>query len=296
MTTYALSAFGPNPNAGKSPNGAQGRGWGTGWPSCQTSRMVKVTNGDHSVNVRREISQLVLALFKITALRGYDINPKGKPNETWGFACRAIANTRTASNHSWGLAIDINATTNPYSAVFRTDIPPVVVNDWEVCGWYWGGRYTNKKDTMHFEFIGKPSDVAKYLAKAQGILAVLTKPKLPPASENTVDLDNISYAANGGYFHSGQVSAEDDARTVVEWLRDVEHLISAHDASVWEQMLRAAKASDRTADWKKAGAQYAGLIKRFQRANKLADDGVVGSLTKAKLLAALSADRYPAKN
>jgi hypothetical protein len=296
MTTYSRSAYGTNPNAGKSPNGAQSRGWGQGWPNCQTSKIVKVTNGDHSVNVRREISELILTLFKITAKLGYDINPPNQVNQTWGFACRAIANTHTPSNHSWGLAVDINSMTNPYSFTFKSDILPAAVHAWEVCGFYWGGRYTKKFDAMHFEYIGTPSDVAGHLAKAKLILASLMKPVEPPASNNTVDLDAIEYAAGGGFFHSGQKSAEDDARTVAVWLRDVRKCVSDRDVRVWEDRLKIAKGSDVRADWLAAGAQYAGLIKRFQVAQGLKADGIVGPTTRAKLLQALTASNYPAKN
>lgn len=191
MTSYPLSAYGSNPNAGKSPNGAASRGWGSGWPNCQTSKMVKVvSDAGHHVNVRREIGQLVATLFQIQVTRGYDPNP-GTLLQTWGFACRAIANTRTASNHSWGLAIDNRATENPYSTTFKSTIPPKVVNDWEVCGFYWGGRYTNKKDTMHFEYIGRPADVAGHLAKAKAILKSLqpgTPPSKPPTTPPEDDM------------------------------------------------------------------------------------------------------------
>lgn len=184
MANYPKSAYGSNPNAGKSPNGAQGRGWGTGWPNCQASKIVKVvSDAGHTVNVRREIGELVKTLFQIQVVRGYDPNPTSLL-QTWGFACRAIANTKRASNHSWGLAIDNRATENPYSTTFRSTIPPKVVNDWEACGFYWGGRYTTKYDTMHFEYIGTPAQVAGHLAKAKSILKSLT-PTVPPVTPPT---------------------------------------------------------------------------------------------------------------
>jgi hypothetical protein len=188
MTSYTKSAYGSNPNAGKSPNGAQGRGWGTGWPNCQSSKMVKVvSDAGHSVNVRREIAELVATLFEIQLIREYDPNPTSLL-QTWGFACRAIANTRRASNHSWGLAIDNRATENPYSTTFHSTIPPKVVNDWEVCGFYWGGRYSTKYDTMHFEYIGTPAEVAGHLAKARAILKSLQpQPDVPVTPPNTGD-------------------------------------------------------------------------------------------------------------
>jgi hypothetical protein len=186
MTNYSRSAYGSNPNAGKERNNAQQRGWGPGWPNCQSSKWVKVTNGDHSVVVRREIATLVATLLKITALMSYDINPRGQVNQTWGAACRAIRGTNTASNHSWALAVDINSLSNPMSTTFKSNIPPAVVHAWEVCGWYWGGRYTKRFDTMHFEFVGTPAQVALYTAKAVAILANLTKtPTKPPAQNPT---------------------------------------------------------------------------------------------------------------
>lgn len=193
MTSYPIGAYGPNPNAGKSPNGASARGWGSGWPNCQTSKMVKVvSDAGHSVNVRREIGPLVATLFQIQVIRGYDPNPTSLL-QTWGFACRAIANTRTASNHSWGLAIDNRATENPYSTTFKSTIPPKVVNDWEVCGFYWGGRYTNKKDTMHFEYIGTPAQVAGHLAKAKAILKSLTPSTPPITPDQPKDNDDMEF-------------------------------------------------------------------------------------------------------
>jgi hypothetical protein len=207
MTNYPIGAYGPNPNAGKSPNGASGRGWGEGWPNCQTSKMVKVVSDEgHTVNVRREIGTLVATLFQIQNIRGYDPNP-GTLLQTWGFACRAIANTKRASNHSWGLAIDNRATENPYSTTFSSTIPPKVVNDWEVCGFYWGGRYTVKKDTMHFEYIGRPADVAGHLTKARAILKSLmppTSPSTPPEGKPVTDytpeqLRAMMYGENAHY-------------------------------------------------------------------------------------------------
>lgn len=298
MTWYGKVAYGTNPNAGKSPNGASHRGWGSGWPNCQTSKMVKVTNGDHSMVVRREVAELFATLLKITAKLGYDVNPAGEVNQTWGFACRAIAGSQTPSNHSWGLAGDINSLSNPMSSKFQCNIPPAVVHDWEVCGFYWGGRYTQKSDTMHFEFIGTPAEVASYLAKAKAILDSLTPKPQPqtPTSKNKVDLDAVVYAATGGFFHSSQRSAEDDARTVAEWLRDKREYLSEKDVRIWEQLLRAAKESQLTTDWKAAGAQYAGLIKRFQVNQNLVADGIVGPKTREKLLAMLKADNYRVAN
>ncbi len=177
MSTVRTSraAFGKNPHAGASRNNASARGWGPGWPNCSTSKIVTVAKAGVRIPVRREVAELVGVLLTITELVGYDV----KAGQSWGFACRAIRNSRQASNHSWGLAVDINSTTNPFQAAFRTDLPPAAVKAWEDCNWYWGGRYERTADAMHFEYLGRPSDVAGDLKKAKAILAKLQAPAEP---------------------------------------------------------------------------------------------------------------------
>lgn len=164
MTWYKRSDYGANLHEGANRNNAQQRGWGTGWPNCQRSKMTSIVGGDVTVLVRREIASLVKTLMDITESRyGYEI----KIGQTWGYACRPIRGTQTPSNHSWGLAVDINSLSNPMQSTFKSDIPPAVVRMWEACGFYWGGRYMNRPDAMHFEYIGRPSDVARHTAKAK---------------------------------------------------------------------------------------------------------------------------------
>lgn len=181
MTAYKLKDYGPNPHAGANRNNANKRGWGSGWPNCQSTKMGRaVSPSGAAVTVRREIVPLIEVLFLITAEEGYRV----RKSDTGGFNCRPIAGTRIASNHSWGLAVDINWSTNPYSLVFKSDIPPAVVHAWEEAGFYWGGRYRIRKDTMHFEALFAPADVSKYLAIARKRLASLRgtdeKPKPAP--------------------------------------------------------------------------------------------------------------------
>jgi hypothetical protein len=62
------------------------------------------------------------------------------------------------SNHAYGIALDFNASTNPFtsSCENKFDIPPEVVKVFEKYGFRWGGRYPNKADYMHFEYCSKP--------------------------------------------------------------------------------------------------------------------------------------------
>ena len=93
------------------------------------------------------------------------------------------------SNHAWGLAIDINAGTNPirsYASIagatacmtpIQTDMPQWVIQTAEKWGLYWGGygwnsgcqststqRTVVSRDAPHFEFRGTPRQAAAIAA------------------------------------------------------------------------------------------------------------------------------------
>lgn len=54
------------------------------------------------------------------------------------------------STHSWGIAVDLNASTNQ----FRTcgDMDQRIVDEFEGRGWVWGGRWpAHYRDAMHFQ-------------------------------------------------------------------------------------------------------------------------------------------------
>jgi D-alanyl-D-alanine carboxypeptidase/Putative peptidoglycan binding domain len=143
---------------------AEQRGWGHGWPQCQRGRIAAIERAGVKVFVRKEIAPLVATLLEATEKRhGYDI----KAGQTWGYACRPIRGTQTASNHSWGLAVDINSLSNPMGATFKSDMPPAMVAMWWACGFYWGGWYSRRPDAMHFEYLRRPGDVAADLATAR---------------------------------------------------------------------------------------------------------------------------------
>ena len=101
-----------------------------------------------------------------------------------GWSCPS-GDARDLSNHAWGLAIDMNAGTNPirgYTGVdgatacatpIQTDLPRWAIRTAEKWGLYWGGYGWNSgcadtttqrtsvyRDPPHFEFRGTPSQAA----------------------------------------------------------------------------------------------------------------------------------------
>ncbi len=86
-------------------NGSGRRGWGRGWPLCQSDRQTwfQLNNGVR-LQAREEVAELLRLLLNEALRRGYRI----RDDDSAGFVCRAVTGTKVASNHSWGLAVDLN--------------------------------------------------------------------------------------------------------------------------------------------------------------------------------------------
>ncbi|MEA2477553.1 MAG: hypothetical protein QOC87_1752 [Actinomycetota bacterium] len=127
------------------------------------------------VNVFR---QLFVARFPIEEMRvasQADIHapPTGDGNDTGSFECRPVTGGSAWSQHSYGLAIDVDPFQNPYvrgdlvvperasAYMDRTwrrrgmTFPGDVVTDaFSSIGWGWGGEWHSLKDWMHFSQSG----------------------------------------------------------------------------------------------------------------------------------------------
>lgn len=68
-----------------------------------------------------------------------------------------VSNGGAISMHAFGIAVDINAGSNPYGATPKQD--PRLVEVMERWGFTWGGRWS-VPDGMHFEFSAFPEDAA----------------------------------------------------------------------------------------------------------------------------------------
>lgn len=172
---------------------AQTRGWGPGWPTERNRDQVLVTRvGGTPVKtwVHRGIAPLVAEGLRRTEdeIR-YDVRMLG------GYCSRSIRGSRSPSNHSWGLAIDINWDKNPMvSGRLVTDMSAQMVAMWKSLGFAWGGDYRTRKDAMHFEFVGTP-------AQATALTAALGKSVVgigaPPPSSDGVPRPVLRRGAKG---------------------------------------------------------------------------------------------------
>lgn len=141
---------------------ANSKGWGSGWPACGGMSgnivQIRLTRSGTSIagGVHRNIAELFLLIGNEIERRGYLFHP----GWCWGAECRAISGSNTPSNHSWGLAVDINAPNNPYTSSGVHDIPDWAYALFRSYGFGCGADYSGKKDWMHVEALGTPSDMA----------------------------------------------------------------------------------------------------------------------------------------
>jgi hypothetical protein len=161
---------------------ASSRGWGPGWPNPQTDRIVTAVCGANRIKlpVRNEIAVLVQ---RLVADLEHQHGPF-HPGQCWGFANRAIRGSTAPSNHSWGLAIDLDAPSNPMTT---NPGAPHTIGSYASgigakYGFRWGGDYVGRKDYMHFEFMGTPASAAAVARGARPATAAPARPVLQRGS------------------------------------------------------------------------------------------------------------------
>jgi hypothetical protein len=162
------------------PRNAQQRGWGPGWPANRQASMVDlVVNGTHfPAGAHQYIAPLTEILLTESVERHFIELVNGW---CWGYANRPIklpngGSSGTASNHSWGLALDLNAPVNPFGGNAH-QIPAAMGALWNAYGFRWGGNYSGTRDWMHFEFMGTPAEARSMLAKAEEDLVLSDEQK-----------------------------------------------------------------------------------------------------------------------
>jgi hypothetical protein len=137
-----------------------------------------IVNAAEAENVVEVFRALYEARFRIEEMRVVTLGeqrapPTGDTNVTSSFECRQVTLGTSWSQHSYGLAIDVNPFHNPYvrgdliapelasayadrtwrreGMIFEGD---VATRAFDAIGWEWGGRWNTLKDWMHFSQTG----------------------------------------------------------------------------------------------------------------------------------------------
>lgn len=163
---------------------AQSRGWGPGWPTNRSADMtwVRAPISGARWQVHRKVAPLLAYVVAEAERRGYLFDLGPDVDDDWGFSSRPIRGTRTPSNHSWGLAVDIDAQQYPQGQ--RRKVPPAwLISLFSQWGWSWGGTWSNP-DPMHFEFRGTVEQARMFVAM---LAASIGKPiPVPPGTPSPV--------------------------------------------------------------------------------------------------------------
>jgi hypothetical protein len=84
----------------------------------------------------------------------------------WGWGIRRIrGSTGTWSNHSWGLAVDLNAPRWPLGSTARPPNAAAFKTVADRLMFRWGAYYDGRRDPMHLEFMGTPADARRLVAQ-----------------------------------------------------------------------------------------------------------------------------------
>lgn len=129
---------------------------------------------------------------------------------TGSYNCRRITGGSGYSLHAFGpggiftfwtgtrvtmaLAVDVNWDKNPYGPKLITDMPGGMIQEIKALRtnngkqvWGWGGDYGRNKDSMHFEIVCSPADLATGIRAGSGAAPAPAPPK-PETSTGVFDM------------------------------------------------------------------------------------------------------------
>lgn len=142
--------------------------------TVQGEIMVHMKIAEKVVDIFKELFERKFPIHSIKLMQEFEGNDilSMEANNSSAFNFRKIANTDKISQHSYGIAIDINPVQNPYirydnqtisiqpqaskDFLDRTQIRPGMVEEivdlFKGHGFNWGGDWTSLKDYQHFEY------------------------------------------------------------------------------------------------------------------------------------------------
>jgi hypothetical protein len=127
-------------------------------PRYSLRNIVQINFLGRIMSVNKKASRHFLRLERIFQARApeYAAAVATGTLDDWSYINRAVRGEKTKSNHAFGLAIDVNALTNPLGGT--GDMPANVVAEWEREGGVWGGSWS-RPDLMHFETHLTPAEI-----------------------------------------------------------------------------------------------------------------------------------------
>ena len=142
-------------------------------PACDSGGMQTIDFGNQGARIT--VDEITVPIWRAVEAIFAKYNYGIRRADTGAYNCRQITGGSGYSLHAYGIAVDVNWQSNPYSSRLITDMPPGAIREIEalnVAGrpvLRWGGRYSGNKDAMHFEVIVPPSVAARFDYNAGGL-------------------------------------------------------------------------------------------------------------------------------
>lgn len=142
--------------------------WG---PACTGHYVPRTLVPGVKVEVDARAVEAVSALGTVMLSHNYHV----RQSDTGAFNCRKIAGSNNFSLHAYGIAVDVNWSTNPLRTdKLVTDMSKTMIADIRAVRtkgghevWRWGGDWDanpatphTKYDAMHFEVVASPAELA----------------------------------------------------------------------------------------------------------------------------------------
>lgn len=138
-------------------------------PACQfEKRSLTMHSGARLSGLNVKVFEAFQALDAV--MRSFRYSPRANGPGAWetgAYNCRKITGGTNWSLHAYGIAVDINARTNPYGKRLITDMPFAMVEAIKAIEskegegiFRWGGDYRSVKDAMHFEVVASPDEMS----------------------------------------------------------------------------------------------------------------------------------------
>jgi hypothetical protein len=127
-------------------------------PGFRRRNIVEIEFLGRSMFVHRAARRHFLRLARLFEARAplYAAGVATGELDDWSYENRDVRGANVKSSHAFGIAVDINALSNPLGSA--GDIPEAVVRQWEAEGGEWGGDW-RRPDPMHFQTHLTPEEI-----------------------------------------------------------------------------------------------------------------------------------------
>jgi hypothetical protein len=131
-----------------------------GAPSFRRQNIAQIEFLGRAMFVHKKAQRHFLRLERLFEARAPDYAAAVALGELddWSYLNRDVRGGTQTSNHAFGLAVDVNALSNPLGT--EGDIPLDVVQGWKAEGGEWGGDWS-RPDPMHFETHLTPEEIRR---------------------------------------------------------------------------------------------------------------------------------------